>query len=186
MVTTRKKPIFPDQPEIVPSLKARRLIRKLRGEPELEEELPVLPEAPETDWDSLLQRIYPEKFQPTKPGIDENRVADIGLDMADIRMGRSALRGQPALSRLTELEDELKQLGVGTSWGFKEEELPQMVSQALITQIERNPQAFLEDLRTRGDTLDTRDLLKQLGGNEVTDEDLTNFFTGAFQIPEET
>ena len=177
------KSIFLDQPEIVPGRKARRLIRKLRGEPELLEELS---DAPETDLGSLLQRIYPEKFQPTKLGIDENRVADIGLEMADIRMGRSGLKGQVALDTLTELSEELKQLGVGTSWGFKEEELPQMVSQALITQIERNPQAFLEDLRTRGDTLDTRDLLKQLGGNEVTDEDLTNFFTGAFQIPEET
>src|SRR3990167_5757721 len=60
-----------------------------------------------------------------------------------------------------------------------------MVSQSLQTQIEQDPEAFLEDLRTRGDTLDTRELLRQLGGNEVTDEDLTNFFTGAFQIPEE-
>jgi len=72
------------------------------------------PDTGEQDWIEQGITSLP-KIQT--PVTKSDRVAAIGTEMADIRMGRSTLTGQLGLDRLSELSNELKQLGLGSSYG---------------------------------------------------------------------
>lgn len=71
-------------------------------------------------------------------------------------------------------------------WRFRPEtEEPVDVAQQINTWISEDQEGFLEDLRKRGDTPDTRSLLRMLGGEELTELDIDDFFIGVPKISEE-
>jgi len=68
------------------------------------------------------------------------------------------------------------------SYGYSAEELPAVVAQNIQTWANQDREAFLEDLRSRGDTPETRELLQMCSDKILSEEMKDDFFAGIPQV----
>lgn len=136
------------------------------------EPLPVTGIQPELE--GMLRRLFPSMFDVTGV-VDTESIVGVGLEMADIRAGRSELKGQAALDRLAELSEMVDRAGIGTSFGFTEEEAPMMVLEQLFARAEQDPENLMNEIYQMGRSNDTEALLR-LFNPDMTPIQMANFF----------